>query len=202
MARRSDHSREELKELILQTAWKVVGKQGFDGLTARKLATEIGYAPGTIYNLFKSMDEIYLQVNSRTMDMLYETLVSEECNNTDKTPIQNIRMMAELYMKFAHKYRPYWLMLFFHKLPEGRKAQKWYLKKIERLFEPLEELLSPFFKPQQAKKRKMAARVLWTSIHGLCFLQETGKISLVDKKSPAEDMASYLINNFVAGLKS
>src|SRR5690606_8831987 len=131
-------------------------------------------------NLFESMDDLYLQINARTLDTLYEVLNSAECNDQNKTPVQNMKKMAVLYMEFARAYRPYWLMLFSHKLPEGRKAQAWYQEKVDRLFDPLENLLKPLFKPQQDKKRKMAARVLWSSVHGLCFLQETGKIALVD----------------------
>ena len=40
------------------------------------LADAIGYAPGTIYNVFTSMDALYLQVNGRTLDMLYGILNS------------------------------------------------------------------------------------------------------------------------------
>ncbi len=71
MARRKDHSREELKDLILQAAWKIVGAEGYEGLTARRVAAEIGYAPGTIYNLFASMDDLCQQLCGRTLDDLY-----------------------------------------------------------------------------------------------------------------------------------
>ena len=204
MARRSDHTREELKELILSTAWKIVGAEGFEGLTARRLATEIGYAPGTIYNLFKSMDDLYLAVNSLTLDRLLQVLSSKSCNDPKKAPIQNMKKMAALYMEFARDYRPYWLMLFSHRLPEGRKVQSWYQDKITQLFGPLEGLMKPLFNSGQDKKRKTAARVLWASVHGLCFLQETGKIQVVTGKlSPGSpEMSGYLIDTFISGLKA
>lgn len=201
MARRSDHTREELKALIIEKSWEIVGRDGFEGLTARRVAADIGYAPGTIYNIFKSMDDLYLQINSRTLDALYEVLSSAACNDAKKTPVRNMKKMAGLYMDFARAYRPYWLMLFSHRLPEGRKARDWYQEKIDRLFHPLEKLLQPLFSAGQNRKRKMAARVLWASVHGLCFLQETGKIPLVGGKAAAEDMADYLVDTFVAGIK-
>ncbi len=201
MARRSDHTREELKDLILDTAWTIVGKKGAEGLTARNLATQIGYTPGTIYNIFKSMDDLYLQVNVRTLDKLLEVLNSKDCNDPKKSPAQNIKKVLGLYMEFAREYRPYWLMMFLHPLPEGRKKMGWYQEKIDRLFEPLENLLEPFFSGREKQKRKMAARVLWSSIHGLCLLQETGRISLVADKVPEAEMVSYLVDTFVAGIK-
>ena len=45
MARRTDHTREELKDLIINAAWTIIETEGAPGLTARKLASAIGYAP-------------------------------------------------------------------------------------------------------------------------------------------------------------
>lgn len=202
MARRSDHSRDELKDLILGAAWDIVGAQGFEGLTARHLAARVGYAPGTIYNIFKSMDDLYLQINARTLDALFRVLSDPAANDSTVPPDRNMKRMAALYMDFAREHRPHWLMLFSHRLPEGRRAQDWYQERIDRLFGPLEELLKPLFPARAGVKRKMAARVLWSSVHGLCFLQETGKIPLVGGRAAAEDMAEYLIDTFLAGIES
>lgn len=202
MARRSDHTREELRDLILQSAWKIIEKEGFSGLSVRRIATQIGYAPGTIYNLFKSMDDLYLHINAKTLDLLYDLLSDPICHNPKKLPIKNMNKMAELYMGFARDYRPYWLMLFNLKVTEDRTDAQWYHDKVEKLFTPLEDLLEPYFTPKQSKKRKMAARVLWASVHGLCFLQETGKIALVsDDENSASATANFLIKTFIAGIE-
>ena len=50
-------------------------------------------------------------------------------------------------------------------------------------------------------KRKIAARVLWASVRGLCFLQETGKITIVNDEKKAPDMAGDLIDTFIAGIE-
>ncbi|MCK5375065.1 MAG: TetR/AcrR family transcriptional regulator [Alphaproteobacteria bacterium] len=200
MARRNDHSREELKTMIINSSWKIVSKHGLEGLTARRIAQDIGYAPGTIYNLFNSMEDLYLSLNAKTLDLLYDVLNDSTCNDPQKKPLQNMKIMAKHYMDFAQEYRPYWLMLFNLEITEDRIDTTWYSEKIDRLFSPLETLLSPYFSPKQTKKREMAARVLWASIHGLCFLQETGKIALVSKQNNTLDIADYLIDTFIKGL--
>lgn len=200
MARRSDHSREELTQIILDASWTIAGTEGFEALTARRLSKEIGYAPGTIYNLFTSMDDLYLHLNAKTLDLLYETLTSPACNNPRKSPPQNMKKMAARYMDFARDHRAYWLMLFNYSLPEHRKDLDWYQDKVERLFEPLEQLMQPYFK--DAKKLKMAARILWASVHGLCFLQETGKISVIGSADQTGQMSNYLIDTFIAGINA
>lgn len=201
MARRSDHTRDELKEMILEASWRIVGEEGFEALSARRVAGEIGYAPGTIYNIFNSMDDLYLQINARTLDRLYGVLSAPACNDSEKTPVENMTKMADLYMDFAQKHRPYWLMLFHHSLPEGRQVLDWYQEKINRLFAPLETLLAPLFDGQQSQRQKMAARALWSAVHGLCFLQGTGKMPLLDNKAQADAMAAYMIETFTAGIE-
>ena len=202
MARRSDHTREELKELILEASWEIVGKEGFSGLTARRIAKDIGYAPGSIYNLFASMDDLYLAVNAMTMQELYKVLSSSECHAPEKSPLQNMKKMAALYKEFSQRFRPHWLMLFTQILPEGKDYEDWYREKTELMFQPLEDLLEPYCTPNQSHKKKMAARVLWASVHGLCFLEETKKIPLVGDQDSTMEMTDYLIDNFVKGLES
>ncbi len=201
MARRADHTKEELKAIIINAAWDIAGKGGAEILTARKIAAEIGYAPGTIYNNFKSMDDIYLLVNARTLDMLYEVLSSDQCTNPSRPLLQNLKTMASVYTRFAQEYKPYWLMLFSSHLPESRTSNEWYKEKIECLFDPLEKLLEPLFLPKQKKKKRIATRTLWASIHGLCFLQETGRMPDIDGQGHTQTMAHYLIETYIAGIQ-
>ncbi|GJL86182.1 MAG: TetR family transcriptional regulator [Micavibrio sp.] len=201
MARRSDHSRDELKEMILKASWDIVEKDGFIGLTARRIAKDIGYAPGTIYNIFKSMDDLCVEINGMTLDKLHDVLSKSDCYSPKKSPVQNMKRMAQLYREFAREYRAHWLMLFTHALPEGQKAPAWYQEKIARLFESLEGLLEPFYTARQLPKRKMAARALWAAVHGICLLEETGKIPAIDDQESPPDMTGYLIENFIAGIK-
>ena len=201
MARRSDHTRDELKEMIIKVSSKTIEKEGFEKLTARRIAKDIGYTPGTIYNLFDSMADLYLEINGITLDKLYEVLSSDKCRSDKKTPIQNMKKMAQLYKDFSEDNRAHWLMLFTYRLPEGKELPDWYQEKITRLFMPLEDLLQPYYSPQQSRKRKMAARTLWASVHGIFFLEETGKITLVANQESPSTMTNYLIDNFIYGIE-
>ena len=202
MARRSEHSRPELEELMLKEARRIVGDHGFEGLTARKLAESVGYTPGTIYNVFHSMDDLYLRINGETLDLLYGVLSGPACNDPDRSPVDNMKSMASQYKDFCNQYKPYWLMLFTHRLSGGLMAPEWFTVKIERLFEPLEALLHAYYKPHEERQRKMAARILWSSVHGLCFLEQSGKFRLVSDDSTINMMMDYLIENFITGIKA
>ena len=57
MGRRSAHSRDEIRDMAISAASKIVEKQGFQSLTARKVASEIGYTVGTLYHVFRNFDD-------------------------------------------------------------------------------------------------------------------------------------------------
>ena len=156
MARRSEHSREELENLLLQQACLIVGAHGFEGLTARKLADAIGYTPGTIYNVFHSMDELYLRINGETLDTLYGILSAPECSDPARSPVENMKFMAAQYKIFCNNYRPYWLMLFEHRLSGGKDVPLWFAEKIEKLFEPLESLLHDFYDALSVQQQRIS----------------------------------------------
>src|SRR5258708_22005937 len=66
MGRRSDHSREQLEELILAEGHQLMAETGYARFSAREVAKRIGYSIGTIYNVFDSLDALLLAINSRT----------------------------------------------------------------------------------------------------------------------------------------
>lgn len=200
MGRRSDHTPEHLKEMILEESWRVIEKEGIEKLTARRIASAIGYTPGTIYSFFNSMETLQLHLNARTLDLLYAALSDPKCNHPDNGPIKNMKLMARNYISFAQKYRPHWLLLFESRLEYLKKDETWYQEMINRLFTPLEGQMSVYFSDKQKRKKKIAARVLWASVHGICFLKETGKLSLVGEEKNTEEFSYFLIDNFMMGI--
>jgi AcrR family transcriptional regulator len=73
MARRSDHTRDELHRLALDAARRITEREGLRGLRARQIARDIGYTIGTLYNLFEDLDDLILHLNGETLDALFAT---------------------------------------------------------------------------------------------------------------------------------
>jgi len=200
MARRQDHSRKELKQIIIDAAYKIVQEQGYDALTARKVASGVGYAPGTIYNLFKSMDALSLHLNLITMDNLY-TILNETSSDNAKTE-DALKDMAARYYNFSKQNKNHWLMLFQTSMPEDVDYPQWFSAAVAKIFEPLENIITPLYEDENSLK--MAARGLWASMHGIIFLEATGKLPKTDPAKEEEvpnalDLVNFMITEFLKG---
>ncbi len=195
MARRSDHSREELHTIILAAAREIAEKEGLRGLTARRIADKIGYAPGTIYNLFVNLDDLIIRLRGETLDELYELISSVSIDGEPDDILVNI---ARHYILYIHEHPKLWNLMFEHTLQDGQKAPEWYHEKSLRLLSLAEEAIAPFFFPEQEDERFHHAQVLWAALHGICSVQIAGKLV---KKESAEAMAQSLITKYVEGLR-
>ncbi|MEL7049187.1 MAG: helix-turn-helix domain-containing protein, partial [Pseudomonadota bacterium] len=94
MARRTDHTREELHALILDAAEKLIIEGGIDAFSTRAIAREIGYTSGTLYQYFSDSQDILLHINARTMHGLIEQL--NTAGGLPDDPAQRIHAYADI----------------------------------------------------------------------------------------------------------
>ncbi len=196
MGRRADHSREELYAMALDAARNVAENEGLRGLTARRIMREIGYSIGTFYQLFENFDELILRLNGATLDDLYDFCSAAAL---DGEPEEGLNALAQRYIRFTRDHTKRWSMLFEHRLPDGRMLPDWHHEKVRRLLGLVETALTPLFAPGHEVARHHSARVLWSSLHGLCSLESADK--LADSES-IEALSESLITNYVRGLRS
>ena len=196
MGRRSDHSREELYELALDAAEKIIGEEGLTGLTVRKVAGEIGYSHGTLYNVFADLDDMIVHLNGRTLDALYEALKDI---SADGEPEAGLMQLSERYVDFTRRHQSRWNLLFEHRLPDGRELPDWHYVKIFRLLNLAETVLAPLFPEGRERERMHSARVLWSALHGICSLESSRDLA---KDESVEALTRTLIRFYVEGLSN
>jgi AcrR family transcriptional regulator len=196
MARRSDHSREEIREMALQAAEEIVVEKGFEGLSARKVAASIGYTVGTLYLVFENIDDLILQVNARTLDRLYARLAETRAGARDGRDW--LLQLGVVYIRFADEDPDRWSMIFEHRLSEGRELPDWYQEKIERMFATVEEALTPLAGGRPRKEIAQAARVIWGGVHGICILALGDRLGIAGVDS-VQDLTESLISNYLTG---
>lgn len=196
MGRRSNHSREELQEMVIKAAREIVAAEGVRELSTRKIVAKIGYTVGTLYHFFKNLDDIIMHVNAVTLDMLYEYL-QKRVGSASKQDM--LKTLGHGYLDFSNKHFAEWQLLFEYSMPVDIEYPDWYQEKISRLFGFVEHTLaSQMNLPVNISER--ASRVLWSGIHGICLLYHTGKLHKT-KSENAEILVDDFIVYYLAGLK-
>ncbi|AJQ97448.1 TetR/AcrR family transcriptional regulator [Gynuella sunshinyii] len=196
MARRSDHSREEIKEMALEAAVNILENEGSKGISARNVAKAIGYTVGTLYLVFENQRDMLLHLNALSLDDLDAWL--EEHTGSGATPTENLLQLADAYISYAVEKSARWNLLFEIQVDESNELPDWYLMRLGRLFGRVESILSPLAKQHGELEIQRAARVLWAGVHGICMLKIRQRLTLAGGQSPNE-MTKMLVDNFLEG---
>ena len=195
MARRSDHTREELNRMALDAARRITEREGLRGLRARQIARDIGYTIGTLYNLFQDLDDLITHMNGETLDALFEACSEAP---TNEGPEADLNALAERYLHFTRVHPKLWNAIFEHKLPEGRTSPEWYAQKVARLLLLEQNALAPIFPEGQEAQLQHHARVLWTSLFGMASVESAGGLP---EGETADSLVRSLIEIYVTGLQ-
>jgi AcrR family transcriptional regulator len=194
MARRNDHSREQLQEMALLASESIISHEGVGALSTRKVATEIGYSAGTLYQVFNNFDDLIMQLNSRTLARLQSQLINA------KTPvaIASLKAYGFCYLNFAQQQPALWQLIFEHRPANPDLRPDQLLFNIDSLFALVtNELLQ--LKPNAPKSDiTIAAHSLWSGVHGITVLMLKDKLFNTHNHS-AQDTLNCLMDNFILG---
>ena len=187
MARRKDHTREELTKSAIDAASELVRAAGVSELTARNVAKKIGYTPGTLYNLFSNLEELVTRVNQRSLEALTDRFRAFSGKKDSATRLKGI---ARAYMDFYSKEPELWELLFAY--PISNKP-RWYVKSIINAFEEIANALESYGESPAEARRE--AKLLWATLHGLCSLHHAGKL-YVGKPDSLESLSRHFLNRY------
>ena len=198
MGRRSVHTPEELRELILKSATELIEKGGLAALSAREIARAIGYSPGTLYNVFENLDDLVLTIEGRMLDRL-SALLGEQASSAD--PRDRIFRLAHAYLRFTHENPKLWNLLFEHHLPANQAMPSWYQSKLEGLMALVEQALAPRMAGSSDDEVRRAARVLWAGVHGITSLSTADKLATITTDT-ATPLVDDLLKTYILGFES
>lgn len=195
MARRSEHTQEEIRQMVLNAAEAIVAEEGPGALKVRNIALEIGYTVGSVYMVFDNMADLILHLKGRTLDSIAEHLVQPARNLSAE---QSLLQLAQAYLYYAKHHHHRWQMLFAPHPNQVESLPGWYLEKIEHLFQPVEQQLQRLQAQATPTQLSQAARTLWSGVHGTCFLALSGSLKATGAQD-AEAMVTLLTQNFIHG---
>ncbi|MGI9370127.1 MAG: TetR/AcrR family transcriptional regulator [Ruegeria sp.] len=195
MARRSDHTRGELKEMIVESATRIVADEGLEKLTIRRIAKEIGYTSGTLYLLFESRDDLIVELHINTLQKLHACL-SEV--NLEKSAEEALTGLASSYLGFIQENPNLWNAVFEHRLSQGKVTPERYDRAIFSLIDLGVAAIRPLYPESRVEEAIHDARVLWASLYGIAALDVSDKLSRYES---SERFIESLMKNYVAGIR-
>jgi AcrR family transcriptional regulator len=182
MGRRSDHSRAELEELILQAGEAHLSEAGFAGFSAREVAKRVGYSIGTIYNVFGSYDRLILAINARTLRAWAAFLHLR----LEREPGDRLAALVHGYFDFAAENRNRWMALYDHRMGDESELPDEFVA----AFAALIALIQAEVAVARADAREEEISALTGSLvaiaHGHCMFVLNGTHALFGEWSPRE----------------
>lgn len=196
MARRSDHSREELAALVLEAARKIIVEEGAAAVTMRKMGALIGYAPGSIYNAVGDLDAVLRQVNGRTMADMAEQLDAVAAAHQPGT-MESALAIAETYIDFVMKNPRLWVSLLERPPQPGEAVPDSYIRPRARLIEIVATSIAPRFTDDLARQRAVIA--LWAALQGVASLAIGGNYQFMAGHLGPKEIARSIVKRYLTG---
>ncbi len=197
MGRRSVHSPEELRQLILDASQTIVERNGITGLSAREIARMIGYSPGTLYNIFENLDDVLLTLQVQLMGRTIEHLKRVPLTSNGE---KNIEDLAYAYVDFALVNRRMWNLFLAHNLPAGKTVPAPFHDYTNSLVEIVRNALTPIAPDMPRENIDATARALWAGLNGITAFAATEK-GVYITPTTAQSYAKELTSTFLKGLR-
>lgn len=195
MGRRSEHSRSELQGLIINATGELIDTQGADRVTARMIAEAIEYTPGMLYSVFKNLDDIFLQVNTASLEDLHSSC--RDASQNKDNPRDAILAIGNAYVDFALSRQNRFKLMFKPTIRNDLSAPPAYLEKSESLFGLITEQLKHLSPNTTENDLMVGSRALWCGLHGATTSVLSGrlmsKVWQADKQVAQSLMSQYLV---------
>ena len=185
VADRKAKEKEALKALILKGAKKLFLEKGIEQTTIRNIADEIDYSVGTVYVYFKDKNAILHDLHSIGFQELggyFKELFSIE------NPMERLRKMGFIYIKFALENQEMYDLMFNVKAPmeflENSNNENWNegAATFDRVKQTIQECIDKgHFKGHNMEPLSF---MVWSLVHGMCCLQIRQRISGVKFTNP------------------
>ncbi len=194
MGRRSDHSREQLQEMIIEAALNLVRQRGAEKVTARQIATAVGYTPGMLYSVFINLQDIFLHVNQVGLRSLYERCATAQ--QTSGSPDGAIRAMGQAYLQFAREHTHQFDLMFSRSIQHPEVPPPGLGDQIRTLFELLGMQLQRLRPAAAEDEIRQGALALWSGVHGTAALRLSSQFDNEAANADSQ-IVDLLISSFI-----
>jgi len=107
--------KQALREKILQTAWEIVKRDGWQSLSIRKIADAIQYSVPVIYDHFENKKAILMEFGKQGFCLIIKKMMAAKSKAS--TPEDQLKAIAIAYWDFAMKHKEYYQLIWGMNIP-------------------------------------------------------------------------------------
>ena len=164
--------RDEMREKLILATIERLAASGTSGVRARDLASEVGCAVGTIYNLVGDLDNLILMACARTLEeyRIFVTNHFQEQRLNGATNLQLLEALGASYVDFSSLHRLRWRAAFEVSYEEDSFFQEIFVTSQRQLLRLITDVLAEINPDIDEKELANIGRALWASVHGITML--------------------------------
>jgi len=161
---------EEIRNAILEAAGDIVAKEGFAGLSIRKITTAIGYSPGIVYHYFKNKDEIVASLVNEGYQRILASIATVASNMY--APEIELKEIFTNYIKAALSSPVYYMAVMLSNDPAIRQRTALLQRGVVEHSPTMRHLYGNIKRGIELKRYvvrdvELTAQIIWTASFGL-----------------------------------
>ena len=185
---------ESQRERIVEVATILFAERGYNGVTFRSLAEQLGCSPMAPYRYFESKQSIFAAVRSRAYARFADA--QQAAADGDQDPRSRLSDLGHVYVRFGLEDPDAYRLMFSlsqpdpNAYPELRQAER-------RAWRPLREAIGLAVEARMLRgDPDVLAHVFWSGVHGLVSLHVAGKLV---HGTRIEDLIEPVLSTLFAG---
>lgn len=200
------------KQNILEAAEKLFLANGYEDTTMNQIATESEFSKGTLYNYFKSKDDLYLAIGTKAYDIIID--YTKHFVESKDPGVDQLKAVGYAYYDFTKNYPDY--AHIFHdisiKLPNvAQKSkdkltvnEKEYLNRSEAYGKQFRDVIIKAIKTRSIRSDKdpfMIGFTLFMMTSGIMKELEQHQKTLETMDFDGDDIIDFVFEMIIEGLK-
>lgn len=170
IAERKQREKEDMRQLILDTAKRLFTERGYESVSIRNIAEVIEYSPATIYLYYKDKNELLHSLHLEGFRLMLSQMQGVA---QVEDPFERLAALSEVYIRFAHENPELYDLMFIMTAPMDylSDGEKWGMG--EETFGFLVSIIAACQQQGrfQGKDAFQLAFYCWSTVHGLVSLE-------------------------------
>lgn len=180
MARRKDHTRDQLRDMMIDEGHRHLASVGYARFSAKEVARRIGYSFGTVHNVMGGHDDLMAALNTRTFVRWAEAVDAALASCSD----DRLGALVRAYFSFARAHPNLWMAIYDHRLPPGASLPDDQAATRGRLTAIIAAEVSRAIGDIGHDDAAELTRSLIATVHGHCVLDISDSYRLMGGRDP------------------